>query len=150
MSPFPSGGEDVLIPEVASSQDTRSISDLPAFSPSGRCIYFKPTVTNYPVVDALVTPRTGYQVTVSTSHGVKIDPFITLLDKLGCTNNLKFRLVWVVPADVDFKCKALPATITERVEQFILKLPLLVPPSPMSITDQPDQPQANKETKKIQ
>jgi hypothetical protein len=149
MSPFPSGGDDVPIPEVASSQKTRSISDLPAFSPSGRCVYFKPTVPNYPIVDALVTPRTGYQITVSTSHGVKIDPFITLLDKLGCTEELKFRLVWVVPSDVNFKCKELPAIISDRVEQFILKLPFLVPPSLAFAKDFSVKPLANKNDNKL-
>ena len=135
MSPFPLGGKDVPIPDVASSRDIRRISDLLVVLPSDSNIYLKPTVPNFPVVDSLVTPRTGYQITVSKMHDIVINPFIAMLDKLGCTKELKFRLVWVVPADVNFKYKKLPATITDRVEQFILKLPLLVPPSP-AFTDQ--------------
>ena len=146
MSPFPPCGKGLPIPDVA-LQDIRSISDLLVFSPSDSNIYLKPAVPNFPVVDSLVTPRTGYQITVSTMHDIMIAPFITLLDRLGCTKELKFRLVWVVPADVNFKCKKLHATITDRVEQFILKLPLLVPSSPAVTEDQSDQSPAKKQKK---
>ena len=50
-----------------------------------------------------------------------------LLEKLKCTEREKFRLVWVVPTDVEFKCRSIPDSISDRVEQYVLKLPLQVP-----------------------
>ena len=119
----------VTIPDITSSVAIRSIIDIDPYSNTNG-IYLKPEVPNFPVVDSLVTPRTGYQVTVSSKHDIKVAPFKELLDKLCCTDKLKFRLVWVVPPDVDFKCpKIADSSIIIRVEQFILKLPLFLPPS---------------------
>ena len=136
MSPV-GAGKDVLLPEAADRKGIRTTRDLRLYRETSG-IYLQPEVPNFPVVDSLLTPLIGYQVTVSSTHDVKVESFKTLLDELGCTKKRKFRLVWVVPVDIEFKCTPLCATIKDRVEQFTLKLPLLVPPSLLkAIADSP-------------
>lgn len=123
-----STGKRVAVPSITSSAGMQNLNDLDKYSDS-EGTYLHPNVSNFPVVDSIVTPRTGYQMTVSTTHSIKNVPFVKLLDKLGCTKKQKFRLVWVVPADVQFNCRSLSSDLQGRVEQFILQLPLRVPPS---------------------
>ena len=105
----------------------RQICDLPICTTSNAGLYLIPEVPNFPVVDSLVLPRTGYQMTVSPTHDLEVGPLTELLEKLKCTEREKFRLVWVVPTDVEFKCRSIPDSISDRVEQYVLKLPLQVP-----------------------
>jgi hypothetical protein len=122
------GGHRVAIPKPSSAKPVpiASMSDI-ARQPNGA--YLLPTARNFPVVDALVKPCTGYQMTVSDSHGIAEDRLEDLVRVLGCKKSNPFRLVWVVPADVEFICPALPIALNQFVLQYILKLRLTVPPT---------------------
>ncbi len=130
MSPF-AGGNRKQIPEVTGHDENlhiRRIGDLPNCTASNSGVYLMPEVRNFPVVDSLVLPRTGYQITVSPTHGLNVKSLTALLEKLNCTEQEKFQLVWVVPADVEFECSSISnSTINGCVEQYVLKLPLQVP-----------------------
>ena len=100
-------------------------------------------MTNFPVVDAIVPPYTGYQMTVSSTHAIAEGDLLSLVGALGCNAHRRFRLVWVVPLDVDFQCHQLSASLASVVEQWVLKLPLRVPPAPQH-SDQPPAKQAKR------
>jgi hypothetical protein len=124
------GGNRVAIPTPISAVPVpiNSIADVAS---KGDRVYLLPTVSNFPVVDALVTPSTGYQMTVSNTHGIAVSSLRELMAVLGCR---RFDLVWVVPPDVDFRCPVFTDSTSNILRQFVLKLPLNVPPSLCRVT----------------
>jgi hypothetical protein len=127
-----SGGVRVLsIPDVTGRKGVRAVEDLRRYQGGEESgVYLQPEVSGFLVVDALVTPLTGYKMTArSTSEDIDVESMGMLLDELGCTKDRKFRLVWVVPNDIRFTCTPLRDTIADRVEQFVVKMPLVAPPS---------------------
>lgn len=87
-------------------------------------VYLLPTISNFPVVDALVKPSLGYQMTVSNTHNIAVENLKQIVGVLACG---QFDLVWVVPPDVHFRCPESPDCDGFVLRQFILKLPLRVP-----------------------
>ena len=78
MSPF-ADCKPFKIPEVTSLKVISRFGDLEVFSPSDIGAYLRPEVPNFPVVDSLLTPHTGYQITVSSTHEINFESFPKLL-----------------------------------------------------------------------
>ena len=96
--------------------------------------YLIPSISNFPVVDALLKLRVGtnihmfgFQMTVSESHHIETASLAELLKQLRCTEKCKFNLVWVTPHDIRFRCAPLPSDLEDRVAQWVLNLYLEVP-----------------------
>lgn len=68
-------------------------------------VYLKPVQQNFESLDAIIPPRVGIQMTVASSHPVKIVGLQKVIKALGCTEQEKFTLYFVVPRDAfdDYK-----------------------------------------------
>ena len=60
-------------------------------------VYLKPVQQNFESLDAIIPPRVGFQMTVASSHPVKIVGLQKVIKALGCTKEKKFTLYFVVP-----------------------------------------------------
>jgi hypothetical protein len=124
--------------------DVGAVKDLPRAASGDADVYYHPTVTNFPVVDALVRCNTpfsgtiGLQATVSLKHPLKAARVERILEQLGITESDRFDLFFVVwPASFeDFKeqvyhtdkggvMKELPAVVSGAVTQWVLELPIV-------------------------
>lgn len=60
--------------------------------------YGLPTVSNFPLVDALMLPDIGIQMTISKSHDVSVNSLPKILKILGIDESA-FKMVFVVPKE---------------------------------------------------
>ena len=101
-------------------------------------VYLKPVQQNFESLDAIIPPCVGLQMTVASSHPVKIAGLQKVIDVLKCTKQRKFSLYFVVPRDVfdhykqqsyvdntkDENGKKIKKDIEEIVEQWVLCMDL--------------------------
>jgi hypothetical protein len=73
----------------------RNISDIENLREDD---YGLPTICNFPLVDAVLLPNTGLQMTTSASHGVSAESLSSILAKLNIECG-QFQVVFVVPAN---------------------------------------------------
>jgi hypothetical protein len=61
--------------------------------------YGLPTICNFPIIDAVLLPDTGLQMTISTSHEVSVKSLPSILAKLHIERE-QFKVVFVVPDEI--------------------------------------------------
>ena len=62
-------------------------------------VYLKPVQQNFESLDAIIPPSVGLQMTVASSHPVKLAGLLKVINALGCTKQERFTLYFVVPRD---------------------------------------------------
>ena len=60
-------------------------------------VYLKPVQQNFKSLDAIIPPSVGLQMTVASSHPVKIVGLQKVINALGCTKQERFTLYFIVP-----------------------------------------------------
>jgi hypothetical protein len=79
--------------------------------------YGLPAICNFPLIDAVLPPHTGLQMTTSTSHQVSATSLPSILAKLGIGSE-QFQLVFVVPDDV-LASFTFPSGLGNNVKMFV-------------------------------
>ena len=93
--------------------EIRKVEDISGYRQQS--CYLKPTVKNFVAIDGIMPPASGFQMTVSVVHPVKIEGLKKILTELSCKN---FNLYFVVPKDVfdDYQLQPYWSSQRKRVE----------------------------------
>lgn len=63
-------------------------------------VYLKPDQKSFESLNAIIPPRVGFQMTVTSSNPIKTAGLHQVINALGCTKQRRFALYFVVPRDI--------------------------------------------------
>jgi len=83
---------------VAMFHNVADIRNIPASDQ----VYAVPNICNFPILDAILPPRYGLQMTIAKDHEVSNAKLADILSGMGLTANTDLHIVFVVPDILDF------------------------------------------------
>jgi hypothetical protein len=92
----PTGDIEELHLGMRSVKQLRNVNDIENLTKDD---YGLPTICNFPLIDAVLPPYTGLQMTTSTSHQVSAKSLPSILEQLNIVSG-QFQVVFVVPDDI--------------------------------------------------
>jgi hypothetical protein len=86
------------MPKPRDIKAIRNPEDMSNFSETG--ILFLPDKSNFPAVDAILSPNTLFQMTMSETHAINHDELVRVIKHLPAYKDGKIMLFFVVPDDI--------------------------------------------------